>query len=99
MILKGSHWATYVSLQLKPCKNTFNEVDMPINSKGNDVKLCCYNIIILIILTTTPFHVSMDSKKLVFASNNSMKNSISVRLYMDNLKDVSNMIRKCQRTY
>jgi hypothetical protein len=26
---------------MKPCNNTFNEVDMPTTSKGNDVKLCC----------------------------------------------------------
>jgi hypothetical protein len=89
--------SAYVSLQMKPCKNTFNEVDMPTTSKGNDVKLCCYSIIILIILIVTPFHVSMDFKELVFASNNSMKKLISVQPCTYNLKDVNKMIRKCQR--
>jgi hypothetical protein len=78
---------------MKPYKNTFNEVDMTTTSKGNDVNLCCYNIIILIILTTTPLHVSMDFREFVSTYNNNMKNSISVRHYIDNLKDVNNRIK------
>jgi hypothetical protein len=58
---------------MKPCKNTFSAVDMPTTSKGNDVKLCYYSIIILNILTPTPLHVSMDFKELVSTSNNIMK--------------------------
>jgi hypothetical protein len=54
---------------MKPYKSTFREVDMPAGSKGKDVKLCCYSVIILIILTATPLHVSIDSKELVSASN------------------------------
>jgi hypothetical protein len=85
---------------MKPCKNTFNKVDMLITSKGNDVKLCCYNIIILIILIATPLHVSMDSKELVSTYNNNLKNSILLWPCTINLKDASNMIREYQiRTY
>jgi hypothetical protein len=73
---------------------------MPTTSKGNDVKLCYYSIIIFIILSATPLHVFMDFKELVSAYNNNMKNPILMRPCMDDLKDVNNMIRKCQiRTY
>jgi hypothetical protein len=82
---------------MKPCKNTFSAVDMPTTSKGNDVKLCYYNIIILNILTPTPLHVFMDFKELVSTSNNIMKNSISVRPCTDNLKDVNNRTRMSKK--
>jgi hypothetical protein len=78
---------------MKPCKNTFNEVDMSTTSKGNGVNLCYYNIIILIILIATPLHVSMDFKELISACNNSMKNSISMQPCIDNLGDVNNKIK------
>jgi hypothetical protein len=61
---------------MKPYRSTFREVDMPAASKVKDVRLCCYSIIILIILTATPLHVSMDSKELVSACNDSMNNSV-----------------------
>jgi hypothetical protein len=61
---------------MKPYKSTFREVDMPAALKGKDVRLCCYSIIILIILTAKPLHVSMDSKELVSACNDGMKNSV-----------------------